>query len=110
MLPHQRYYEVPERSLIQQMDALDKANRIRTYRAHLKVDLKEGRKKIHGLILEPPKELETAKIFDLLLAVPKFGRVKVNKILMNCRISPSKTFGGLSQRQRNEIVSVLGWR
>ena len=42
-----------------------------------------------------------------LLAVPKYGRVKVNRILTHCRISPSKTIGGLSERQRNELVSYL---
>ena len=43
----------------------------------------------------------------MLLAVPKYGRVKVNKVLLQCRISPSKTIGGLSQRQRTELVSML---
>jgi hypothetical protein len=42
-----------------------------------------------------------------LLAVPKYGRVKVNRILTQCRISPSKTVGGLSERQRNELISFL---
>ena len=54
-----------------------------------------------------PEYLQTAKVFDLLLAVPKYGRVKVNRILTHCRISPSKTIGGLSERQRNELVSYL---
>ena len=43
----------------------------------------------------------------MLLAVPKYGRVKVNKVLPVCRISPRKTIGGLSQRQRTELVSML---
>ena len=47
------------------------------------------------------------KVFDLLISVPKFGRVKANKILQTCRISPSKTLGGMSDRQRGEIVSLL---
>ena len=47
----------------------------------------------------------TAKVFDMILAVPKYGRVKANKILGQCRISPSKTIGGLSQRQRAELVT-----
>jgi len=97
----------PERSLTQRMDALARANDIRTRRARLKKDLKAGRKQIHGLLLEPPEYLETAKVFDLLLAVPKYGRVKVNRILTHCRISPSKTIGGLSERQRNELVGFL---
>jgi hypothetical protein len=43
----------------------------------------------------------------MLLAVPKYGRVKVNKVLTQCRISPSKTIGGLSERQRDELVKLL---
>ena len=97
----------PERSLVQRMDALARANEIRTRRAQLKRDLKAGRKSIHGLLLDPPTYVETAKVFDMLLAVPKYGRVKVNKVLTQCRISPSKTIGGLSERQRSELVAQL---
>lgn len=97
----------PERSLVQRMDALQRANAIRTQRAQLKRDLKAGRRNIHKLLLDPPEWLATAKVFDMLLAVPKYGRVKVNKILGQCRISPSKTIGGLSERQRTELVALL---
>src|SRR5919197_5711080 len=85
----------PERSLTQRMDALRRANEIRTQRARLKRELKGGQAQIHHLLLNPPEYLQTAKVFDLLLAVPKYGRVKVNRILTHCRISPSKTIGGL---------------
>ncbi len=97
----------PERSLVQRMEALQRANDVRSRRAQLKRDLKAGRQPIHELLLKPPEFLETAKVFDLLLAVPKYGRVKVNKILTQCRISPSKTIGGLSERQRGELVALM---
>ncbi|HWF55262.1 MAG TPA: integration host factor, actinobacterial type [Solirubrobacteraceae bacterium] len=100
----------PERSLVQRMEALKSANDIRTQRAQLKRDLKAGRQHVHVLLLEPPAYLKTAKVFDVLLAVPKYGRVKVNKILSQCRISPSKTIGGLSQRQREELVEMMRLR
>jgi S13-like protein len=102
-----KHASAPERSLNQRMDALQRANQIRTRRAQLKRDLKGGRVSIHTLLLDPPEFLETAKVFDMLLAVPKYGRVKANKVLGTCRISPSKTIGGLSERQRNELVSLL---
>ena len=89
------------------MDALARANQIRIKRAQLKRDLKAGRRSIQSLLAQPPEYVETAKVFDMLLAVPKYGRVKVNKILTHCRISPSKTIGGLSERQRAELVSML---
>jgi hypothetical protein len=97
----------PERSLTQRMEALQRANEIRTRRAQLKRDLRASRTSVHQLLLDPPDWVETAKVFDMLLAVPKYGRVKVNKILQQCRISPSKTIGGLSERQRAELVGML---
>ena len=103
----QKTASAPERSLDQRMTALQRANDIRTRRAQLKKDLKAGRASIHGLLASPPDFVETAKVFDMLLAVPKYGRVKANKVLVTCRISPSKTIGGLSERQRTELVSML---
>jgi hypothetical protein len=102
-----KHAAAPERSLIQRMDALQRANEIRTRRAQLKRDLKAGRVSIQKLLAAPPEWVETAKVAEIMLAVPKYGRVKVNKILSTCRISPSKTIGGLSERQRAELVSML---
>lgn len=101
------YYETPTRSLIQRREALEKANDIRTYRAELKRDLKARRENARDLLLDPPERLETMRVFDILLATPKRGRTKVNKMLTQCRISHSKTIGGLSERQRGELVSML---
>ena len=97
----------PERSLDQRMDALNRANDIRSKRAQLKRDLKGGKANIQTLLLDPPEYVQTAKVLDMLMAVPKYGRVKTNRILNQCRISPSKTIGGLSERQRSELVSQL---
>ena len=91
----------------QRMKALRKANGIRSQRAQLKRDLKGGKAKIEQLLLDPPDYVLSAKAFDMILAVPKYGRVKANKILTQCRISPSKTIGGLSERQRAELVHML---
>lgn len=96
-----------ERSLGQRMEALQRANEIRTRRAALKRDLKAGRISIYDLLLEPPEYVATAKVMTFLLETPKYGRVKANKVLQLCRISPSKTVGGLSVRQRTELVSML---
>ncbi len=98
---------VPERTNEQRMKALGRANEIRTARAQLKRDLKAGKMKIETLLLDPPEYVLSAKAFDMILAVPKYGRVKANKILTQCRISPSETIGGLSERQRAELVQFL---
>jgi hypothetical protein len=98
---------VPERTHDQRMRALRRANEIRTQRAKLKRDLKAGKVKVETLLLDPPEYVMSAKAFDMILAVPKYGRVKANRILSQCRISPSKTIGGLSERQRAELVGQL---
>jgi hypothetical protein len=90
------------------MNALSKANEVRARRTQLKRDLKARRVSIRALLLDPPPYLETAKVFDMVLALPKVGRVKATKILNSCRVSPSKTFGGLSERQRAELAERLG--
>ena len=97
----------PERSRDQRLEALNRANVIRIKRAEVKRDLKAGRVTIVDLLLDPPAFMATAKIIDFLLATPKVGRVKANKIVQRCRISPSKTIGGLSERQRRELVDLL---
>jgi hypothetical protein len=99
--------QAPERSLDQRMEALKRANDIRVRRARLKRDLKEGSGRIEEILANPPEYVETAKVFDILMAVPKFGRVKAARFLNTCRISQSKTVGGLSERQRTELVGLF---
>jgi hypothetical protein len=99
--------QAPARSYDQRMDALGRANQIRVERARLKRDLKAGAVTIDAILADPPDYLLTAKVFDMLLAVPKFGRVKATRFLNQCRVSQSKTVGGLSERQRAELVGLL---
>ncbi len=98
----------PERSLEQRMAALHVANEIRSRRAALKRDLKAGGVDLVQLLLDPPAWLETAKVMELLLAVPRYGRVKTLKTLRRASITTTtKTVGGLSDRQRHELVDAL---
>jgi len=90
------------------MDALGRANEVRSRRAALKSDLKRGAASISDVLAAPPDYLLTAKVVDLLMAAPKCGRVKSAKIMEQCRISPSKTVGGLSERQRGELLAYFG--
>src|SRR5881275_3492485 len=99
--------QAPARSRDQRMEALKRANDIRVRRAKLKKDLKDGRVRIQAILSNPPEYVSTAKVFDILMAVPKFGRVKAARFLNQCRISQSKTVGGLSERQRAELIGLF---
>lgn len=95
----------PQRSLAQRLEALEKANDIRSHRSQVKRDLAAGRKSFEQ-VLDDPK-CSTMKAWDALLAIPKIGRVKANRALSRVRMSPSKTLGGLSTRQRYELLEHL---
>lgn len=92
----------PDMPLQQRLDALERANLIRTRRAQLKRDLKARNVEIRDILTDPPLWIATMKVADLLLAVQKFGHAKVNKILKRCGVSPSKTVAGLNDRQRHD--------
>lgn len=97
----------PERSLEQRRDALRRANRIRTFRAMKKREIKRRQADGRLVLLDPPPEMATMKVYELLVTLPKVGRVKANRALTSCRISPSKTLGGLTARQRDELARTL---
>jgi S13-like H2TH domain len=99
--------KLPGRSPEQRLHALGVANSIRTARAELKRELKTGDAFIVDVIADPPDCARTAKIYDLLLALPKVGPSKASRILAHCRIARSKTLAGLSERQRSQLLELL---
>ncbi|MFZ4754565.1 MAG: integration host factor, actinobacterial type [Miltoncostaeaceae bacterium] len=103
--------QTPQRSLDQRLDALRRANEIRSLRAKLKKDLKSGDLSVDEVIAEPIDDFVlTAKVFDIIVAAPKYGKVKATRLLNQCRISQGKTLGGLSERQRIELIDLLKQR
>lgn len=96
-----------ERSDSQRMDALRKANGVRTSRAKLKDDLKSGRISPTEVIARTPEYAGNMKVSEMLTAVRGFGRVKVHRLMGVCQISASKKMSGLSDRQRRELTAEL---
>ena len=99
--------DVPKRSADQRRDALALANRIRAQRALLKADLKRGRASIAIVLGDPPAYLATARIAELLSALPGYGPVKVGRTLERCQVSPRRTVSGLNERQRDDLLRAL---
>ena len=103
-----RRADAPERSVGQRREALALANQVRMQRAALKARLKRGELSIVSLIKEPPQYLASARIIELLLALPAYGPVKVERLLKRCQVSPRKTVAGLNERQRHDLIEALG--
>jgi hypothetical protein len=98
---------IPARSLQQRLGALAKANEVRVARARLKRDLASGAITLTQVLRDPPACARTARLRELLLACPKFGPSKVERVLSRCRIAPAKTIAGLSERQRAELLHLF---
>ena len=97
----------PAKTLDQRLRALRQANEIRGSRAALKKQLASSRVRIEDVLAQPPDWARTAKVNALLLALPKIGPARAARVLSQCRIAPSKTVGGLSERQRGELIGLF---
>lgn len=102
-------YATPERTQQQRIAALQNANRIRTARAEWKKAAARGQAtpSPRGLLIEPPAEFENMKVFDVLMAMPKVGRVRAQRWMRSAGVSASKTVKGLSVRQRAELLALM---
>ena len=98
---------VPAKTLDQRLRALRQANEIRSARAALKKELASGRVRIEDVLAQPPDCARTAKVYALLLALPKIGPARAARVLRQCRIAPAKTVGGLTERQRGELIGLF---
>ena len=97
----------PAQTRDQRLRALRQANEIRSHRAALKKELASGHVRIEDVLAQPPAYAKTAKVQDLLLAVPKVGPARAARFLSHCRIPPSKTVAGMTERQRGELIELF---
>src|SRR3970282_1465060 len=102
-----RSERAPAQTLERRLRALRQANEIRSRRAALKKERASGRVLIEDVLAQPPFYAKTAKVRDLLLAVPKVGPARAARFLSRCRIAPSKTVGGMTERQRGELIELV---
>jgi hypothetical protein len=98
---------VPGRSREQRLRALERANEVRSARAKLKRQPAAGEIELAQILAQPPACARTARVHDLLVALPKLGSVKAGRILTRCGIAHSKTLAGLSDRQRAELLNLF---
>ena len=98
---------VPGRSREQRLRALEQADEVRTARAELKRELAAGKIELAAILADPPPCARTARVRDLLVALPRIGAVRAGHVLGHCGIAHSKTLGGLTDRQRGALISLL---
>lgn len=72
-----------EEQVEQRRHALGKANRIRSARKEIKRQLADGEVELAVLLMEPPDEILTAEVGEVLEWMPGIGRWRAGKILQN---------------------------
>lgn len=96
-----------ERSHEQRLEALRRANEVRTARAAVKEQLRMRQLAFADLLNDPPACVRTARVLQMLLAVPGMGDAKATRVLRAHGISANKTVGGLSLRQRRALMEYF---
>ena len=82
MVTSKTHAQAPARSLDQRMEALQTGERRAGPAGAAQAGPQGGTTShIEEILLRPPEFVSTAKVFDMLMAVPKFGRVKAARLL-----------------------------
>jgi hypothetical protein len=94
-----------DRSREQRIAALLRANQIRIERSKLKKSMTLDTAISH--VAAPPAFTQTMLVADLLRAVPKFGRARVERLMRRLQIADQKTLEEMSDRQRSDLADAL---
>lgn len=91
----------------QTWDALRKANETRLMRVQLKRDIRASTTSVVDYLLDPPEFTWNMPVDELLGAQPRWGTVKVGKLLGPLHISTNRRIGKLTPRQRQLLAERI---
>lgn len=91
----------------QHVRALGRANEVRIARAELKRMVKAGEREARSVVLDPPWEARTMKVFDLLCAQRLWGPKRARALLARLVIPESRMLVALTDRQRRILADAL---
>jgi hypothetical protein len=95
----------PERT--QRLQALDRANRVRTVRARFKREIASGEVTAAEVILKQRWELDGMSLSELLVSQPRWGDLRSLRFLAVLEMSSTKTIGSMTERQRIATAAEL---
>lgn len=91
----------------QRLDALARANRLRTARARLKRRIAAGEVSCADLVLRPSWEIERMPIAALLASQRYWGQERCRQFLRSIKMTEVKSIGSMTQRQRLVVATAL---
>jgi hypothetical protein len=91
----------------QHMQALEHANRIRLARASLKRAVAAGQVDAAEIVRDPPLEVESMSVGELLRSQRRWGRTRARKFLFSMALNENRELGRLTDRQRIVLATEL---
>lgn len=91
----------------QHLRALEHANRIRLARADLKRKIGAGKLTAAEVISDPPPEVASMSISELLMSQRRWGRARCRRLLVSLGLPENKRIDTLTARQRAALAMLL---
>lgn len=100
---------VPELTLEQRREALEKAKAARIRRAQVRDDLKSGKLSLEDVLdMKDDPVVGRMKVLTLIETLPGFGKARSEKLIEELGIAASRRIRGLGERQRKALLERLG--
>lgn len=100
---------VPELTLEQRREALEKAKAARIRRAQVRDDLKSGKLSLEDVLnMNDDPVVGRMKVLTLIETLPGFGKARSEKLIEELGIAASRRIRGLGERQRKALLERLG--
>jgi hypothetical protein len=87
--------------------ALEKANHVRRARAELKRQIACRERDVADVLLDPPTEIQTMRVAELLGSQRSWGTVRTLKALQSASVSERKELRRLTDRQVRALLGTL---
>lgn len=91
----------------QHLRALKHANHIRLARARLKRQIGAGAVTVTEVLSDPPPEVASMSISELLMSQRRWGRARCRRLLLSLGVPENKRIGTLTERQRAALHRLL---
>jgi hypothetical protein len=92
---------------LEHLERFERANELRLARADDKRRIKSGQLDAAVILRELPPQWANAKVFELLLAMHRVGRVKATKWLKIHNISPERRINTMPESQRFRLAAHI---
>lgn len=100
---------LPKLSLEEKKKALKKAQEIRSKRAKIRQNLKNGKTSIREVLaIINDDVVAKMRVAYLLESLPRIGKVRTRKIMTDIGINETRRIQGLGNRQRQALLERLG--